>query len=200
MADVIKFECKYCGQEVNIPAPQQAGMYAVLCPHCQKKMKVQYTPKPITMASAPKASTTSTSTDTEKVRHAPTRRFNSPDELLKNACISSQVPSNSIGRLSLVRLGHNKEYYQLRQGGNTIGRKDVTQHSDIEIDGDETMSRRSVLLTVSKENGGYIYTLKVLKSVNPVLVNGQSVCVNQIAHLKIGASIYLGQTLLRLEK
>lgn len=196
MANVIKFSCKYCGQEVNFPAPQQAGVYSVACPHCQKQMKVKYTPKPITMATAPSSASASVN---ENLRHKPTRRFNSSEEMFKNPTPQTPPKSTSVARLSRVRLGHDKEYFPLRLGDNTVGRKDSTQPSDIEIDGDETMSRRSVMITVSEVNGGYTYTLTVLKIFNPVLVNGKSVVVGQKMPITIGSSLYLGQTMLRLE-
>ncbi len=199
MANVIKFACKYCGQEVNIPAPSKAGLYSITCPHCSKQMRVQYTPKPIRMGSAPKVSSPPSPIDTEKARHTPTRRFNTSEELLKNASAQVQRPSSSIGRLSMVRLGCDKKYFPLQLGENMVGRKDSTCPSDIEIDGDETMSRRSVLITVSKGSGGYDYMLTVLKTYNPVLVNGQSLTVGQTVRMSIGTSLYMGQTMLRLE-
>lgn len=201
MANVIKFACKYCGQEVNFPAPQQAGIYAVVCPHCQKQMKVKYSPKPITMnPSSEPAPPSAASLDTEKMRHTPTRRFNSPDELLRGGSSQSQKVSSCVGRLSLVRIGCDKEFYPLHLGDNTVGRKDSSQPSDIEIDGDPTISRRSIKIIVSEANGGYTYSLTVLRTFNPVLVNGASMSVGQTIHINIGASIYLGQTMLRLEK
>lgn len=201
MTNVINFACKYCGQEVNFPAPQHAGMFTLVCPHCQKQMKVRYSPKPITMSPSLKPAPSSVSSlDTEKALHSPTRRFISPDDMLKNVSPQTQKPSTSVGRLSLVRLGCDKEYFPLRVGENTIGRKDATQPSDIEIDGDPTISRRSVMIAVSETYGGYTYSLTVLKTVNPVLVNGASVAVGQTTPLFIGASICMGLTMLRLEK
>ena len=199
MAKVIKFACKYCGQEVNFPAPQQAGMYAVACPHCLKQMQVKYSPKPITMASSPQPASAPTPSDAEEWRHKPTRRFPLDEGLFRNPSSQPQKPSSNVGRLSLVRLGCDKEYYSLRLGENTIGRKDSTLPSDIEIDGDPTISRRSIMITISENYGGYTYLLKVLKVFNPVLVNGISLSVGQTLQLNIGASIYLGQTMLRLE-
>ena len=201
MANVIKFACKFCGQEINTPAPQQAGMYVISCPHCKKQMRVKYTPRPISMASSPQTSQSSPASNTENVRHSPTRRFNdSMGPSWKESSLQEPKIVGNVGRLSMVRLGFDKEYFPLRIGENTIGRKDPTQPSDIEIGDDETMSRRSVMITVSEAGGGYTYKLTVLKTFNPVLVNGVSLAVGQSMHLSIGASLCLGQTVLRLEK
>ena len=199
MPSVIRFSCKFCGQEINIPAPSQVGIYSITCPHCQKQMKVQYTPKPITLASAPNVSSTPSSVEMERVRHTPTRHFNSPEDLLEKSSSRSSRSSSGIGRLSMVRIKKEKEYFPLHIGENSIGRKDPTQPSDIEIGGDDTMSRRSVLITVSAHMEGYSYSLTVLKCANPVLVNGSPVPVGQTVSLAVGASLFMGQTMLRLE-
>lgn len=200
MANVIRFACKLCGQEINIPAPQQAGMYAITCPHCHRQMKIKYSAKPITMASSPQPISSHSSSNTEKLRHASTRRFNSSEELLKGTSPKVSQVSTGIARLSLVRIGCEKEYFPLHKGDNIVGRRDSTQPSDIEIYGDPTISRRSIKLTVSEEDGGFTYSLTVLKTLNPVLVNGSTIAVGQTVHLVVGASIYIGQTMLRMEK
>ena len=199
MANVIKFACKYCGQEVTFPAPQQAGIYAVVCSQCHKQMKVKYSTNPTTMASSPQSISSHPSSSTEELRHTPTRRFNTSEELLKGTSPKVSQHSTGIARLSLVRLGCEKEYFLLHKGDNIVGRKDAIQRSDIEIDGDATISRRSIMITVSESKEGYSYSLTVLKIFNPVLVNGASMSVGQTIQLNIGASIYMGQTMLRLE-
>ena len=81
-----------------------------------------------------------------------------------------------------------------------VGRKDFSKPSDIQIDGDMTISRRSVRILVSPANGGYTYQLTVLSAANPVRLNGALVAEGQTVPMAMGASLLMGQTILRLEK
>lgn len=218
MASVIKLACKYCGQGLNIPAPQQAGVYTITCPFCQGQMKVKYNPKPITVAQPAQSTPMSIPTQPtpmsfpgqptpmsgSNAQHNPTRRFNNTPGAMPFSAPTPQPQQASAGmsagRLSLVRLGCDKEYFPLHIGDNIIGRKDYDQPSDVAIEGDLTMSRRSVKLTVSPMAGGCSYMLTVLKAANPVLINGAAVAIGQTVPLTMGASIFMGQTMLRLEK
>lgn len=113
----------------------------------------------------------------------------------------SQAAIQSAGRLSIVRLGCDKQYFPLHVGENIIGRKDNAQPSDVAIDGDMTISRKSMKITVAPMGcNNYSYLLTVLKATNPVQVNGVPVAIGQTVPLMMGTSILLGQTLLRLEK
>lgn len=218
MANVIKITCRSCGKELNIPAPQQPGIYTVTCPFCQGQMKVKYNPKPITFATPMQPTPTANPMPTpmqspmpnpmpanNAAQHNPTRRFNMQGGMPGAMPFSAPTPqpqpaANGVARLSMVRLGCDKEYFPLHVGENIIGRRDDSQPSDVAIDGDMTMSRRSVKIVVSFVNGGCQYQLTVLKAANPVQVNGTAVAMGQTVPLTMGASIYLGQTMLRLEK
>ena len=218
MASVIKLACKYCGQGLNIPAPQQAGIHTITCPFCQGQMKVKYNPKPITVAQpapmsmptqpTPMSTPMQGGTPSNDVRHKETRRFGNMSGAVPGGMpLSSPTPQPQqastagarVGRLSLVRLGCDKEYFPLHIGDNIIGRKDFGKPSDVAIYGDPTISRQSVKLTVSMIGGGCTYLLMVMNAANPVLVNGAPVSIGQTVQLSIGASIVLGQTMLRLE-
>lgn len=219
MASVIKVACKHCGKEINFPAPPQAGVYVLTCPYCQGQMKVKYNPKPIIVANptqpipmaTPRMAAAAPSMQAppppqpnmNDVRHKETRRFDA-GQLgsygMPGAQPQAQVPSSGFGRLSLVRLGADKEYFPLRLGENVVGRKDFSKPSDIQIDGDMTISRRSVRILVSPANGGYTYQLTVLSAANPVRLNGALVAEGQTVPMAMGASLLMGQTILRLEK
>ena len=204
MASVIKVACKHCGKEINFPAPPQAGVYVLTCPYCQGQMKVKYNPKPITLgnASSP-VPTPPPQPSIDDVRHRETRRFGE-GQLgsygMPGVQPQAQTPSSGFGRLSLVRLGADKEYFPLRLGENIVGRKDFSKPSDIQIDGDMTISRRSVRILVSPANGGYTYQLTVLSAANPIRLNGALVAEGQTVPMAVGASLLMGQTILRLEK
>lgn len=214
MAQPLKFNCTSCGQAINIPAPQESGIFRVICPHCGHVIKIKYTPKPIHMAPTPqqppKPAPSMPQKDEllEKAKHAPTQRFGSLGEMVGDAApyskslLASPAPKRGVKmpKLSMVRLGMDKQYFPLHEGDNLVGRKDPASPVDVELEGDETISRRSVNIRVEHQTGTVSYTLTVLKALNPVLVNNVAIAVGQTCSLRPGCSICLGQTILRLEE
>lgn len=85
---------------------------------------------------------------------------------------------------------------RLRKGVNTMGRKDGISPSDIMIENDDEISRRSVAISVvySDEKRDFIYELKVLRNVNPVYVNGRPINRDEIVRLNYNDIICLGRT------
>lgn len=213
MAQPLKFKCTSCGRVIAIPAPGVAGVFNVKCPHCERVLKIKYNPKPIQMAPSqptqnPAPQAPKKDDAVEQARHAPTQRFGSLGEMLTatggspapHGVSSHAAPASNLPKLSLVRIGMDKMYFTLHEGDNTIGRKDPTNPVDVEIEGDGTISRKSVVLHVERCGAQYACSLSVLKATNPVMVNNVTVPVGQTAAVAIGSSICLGQTVLRLEK
>ena len=92
-----------------------------------------------------------------------------------------------------------KRTFALRRGGNIVGRKDEDTQQDIDIEGDMTISRRSVELMVSLVmGGGFAYMAKVLNAKNPVYVNGTPLHQGNSITLRPGDTIMLGNTKLML--
>ncbi len=84
---------------------------------------------------------------------------------------------------------------RLNKGANTIGRKDATEPANIMIEGDNEMSRRSVEIMVKPQGAqGFSYTLKVLRTTNPVFVNGRPIGSDESVLLNYGDTICLGKT------
>lgn len=97
--------------------------------------------------------------------------------------------------LTRVRFfGLKKDRYQLFEGTTIIGRYDEEEQSDIAIQGDDTMSRRSVSITISDEGYGLEYTLKVLNATNKVQVNNQTLRERETIALESGDTIFMGST------
>lgn len=92
------------------------------------------------------------------------------------------------------------ERYQLCEGKTVIGRDDADQPSDINIAGDETISRRSVEINVIPDSYGYDYTLKVLSASNPVRVNGKRIERGQKVYIQLGDTITVGHTTLKFDE
>ena len=92
-----------------------------------------------------------------------------------------------------------RKEYDLKIGVNVIGRADAMSPSDIMIEDDMTVSRRSVSITVEVSGGSYRYWFEVLKSTNPVLVNGKRHAVGESFVVEPGTKFVLGRTKLSIE-
>lgn len=103
-----------------------------------------------------------------------------------------------VTRTKMIFMKERKEY-DLKIGVNVIGRADVMSPSDIMIEDDMTVSRRSVSITVEASGGSYRYWFEVLKSTNPVLVNGKRHAVGESFVVEPGTKFVLGRTKLSIE-
>lgn len=103
-----------------------------------------------------------------------------------------------VTRTKMIFMKEHKEY-DLKIGVNVIGRADAMSPSDIMIEDDMTVSRRSVSITVEASGGSYRYWFEVLKSTNPVLVNGKRYAVGESFVVEPGTKFVLGRTKLSIE-
>lgn len=103
-----------------------------------------------------------------------------------------------VTRTKMIFMKERKEY-DLKIGVNVIGRADAMSPSDIMIEDDMTVSRRSVSITVEVSGGSYRYWFEVLKSTNPVLVNGKRHAVGESFVVEPGTKFVLGRTKLSIE-
>ena len=103
-----------------------------------------------------------------------------------------------VTRTKMIFMKERKEY-DLKIGVNVIGRADAMSPSDIMIEDDMTVSRRSVSITVEASGGSYRYWFEVLKSTNPVLVNGKRHAVGESFVVEPGTKLVLGRTKLSIE-
>ena len=103
-----------------------------------------------------------------------------------------------VTRTKMLFMKDRKEY-DLKIGVNVIGRADAMSPSDIMIEDDMTVSRRSVSITVEASGGSYRYWFEVLKSTNPVLVNGKRHAVGESFVVEPGTKFVLGRTKLSIE-
>lgn len=104
-----------------------------------------------------------------------------------NGAVSWRQGKGILGKTRIARL---------REGSNTIGRKDDTSPSDIMIERDDEISRRSILIDVvyNTDFKGFTYELKVLRSTNPVYVNGRPMGIDEVVRLNYNDIICLGKT------
>jgi len=93
----------------------------------------------------------------------------------------------------------SRKHYQLLTGSNIIGRKDKKTPSDVEFD-DPEMSRRSVRIDVVPDGqGGFSFTLTVMKALNSVTVNDRQVGLSESVELKHNDVIVMGKTSMTLK-
>lgn len=96
--------------------------------------------------------------------------------------------------------GLKAERYDLMMGPNIIGRTDPQYISDIALCGDNTISRRSVLLNIANTAYGFECTVRIMSSSNPVLINGRQIYPGETRTIKRGDTLTLGHTTLMLNK
>lgn len=93
-----------------------------------------------------------------------------------------------------------RKTYVLRPGVNIIGRTDLNQASDCQLD-DGFVSRRSVEIMVDRDGyGRYSFQFSVIHTANPILVNGKELTVGSRIYLNYGDIIKLGNTILTFKE
>ena len=189
MSKILNIKCPNCQAVLQLAQPDNPGVYKFTCNHCQKDFKIKIQEKDIHLAGQPSGTAGQNSQPpTEPLGHRPT------DPL------SHDGLSGHLVRLKQGLLGKNVSY-TLRPGKNIVGRADETYPSDISIDKDDTVSRRSVEIDVlPNEKGGYRYKLSILKATNPVYVNGSPMQVGEALYLNYGDTLQLGRTVFKFEK
>jgi len=107
------------------------------------------------------------------------------------------------GKLLLLRKGWFNKEFKLNLGSNIVGRLDTDPagNSDIAITDDPSMSRRSIDIRVDHtDTNGYMFSLKVLRATNPVLINREPLMPGESFSLNFEDSIILGKTQFRFVK
>lgn len=182
---ILSTKCPRCGQVVKFYSPGQEGIVKIKCPHteCGHTFGVKITEKQIRLGSG-KVS--------KKESHPAT------DPIINTA----GSPSGTIARLlQEKRHFYNKDkYHVLKLGENTIGMYDPIFPSDIMIEGDRTISHRSVTIMVESVGTFYKYLLTINKSKNPVYLSGREIPVGTSVYIQLNQEFVLGKTLFRLIK
>jgi len=176
---IISAKCPKCGQTVRFYSPGQEGIVKLKCPHaeCGNVFGVKITEKEIKMGNG----------------EAPKDDMHPVTDVVVN---KGGIPNGSIARL-LQKRKHifcKDKYYSLRLGDNTIGMSDPSFPSDIMIEGDRTISHRSVTIRVEAAGSTYKYLFTVNRSKNPVLLNGKAIPEGTSLYIQTGQEFILGKT------
>ena len=188
---ILTANCCHCGFTNKFSMPEKAGIVRLKCqnPGCGKDFGVKIEEKVISMGNP--SSQNENSTKKEEPLPVVT------DVVYKGKTDSSR----SMAHLSQERgFFRSPIFHALSLGENTIGRKDNSKPSAIMIDGDATISRRSISITVTESQGGYEYLFTLLeKPKNPVIVNVREYTAPPASFVIFpGAKIMLGKTKLTL--
>lgn len=170
------------------PQPQQP----------QPQSQVQQTPNQPKQQVQPKAQ----QVQSQQAQAQQQKRSIKPTDSIENwtaeGKAGGRIAKVVVTRTKMIFMKERKEY-DLKIGVNVIGRADAMSPSDIMIEDDMTVSRRSVSITVEASGGSYRYWFEVLKSTNPVLVNGKRHAVGESFVVEPGTKFVLGRTKLSIE-
>ncbi len=132
----------------------------------------------------------------EKAAKEEDAKTDKDEPVKKNKTIKIAVPKGAIAWKRGKGILAKTRVFRLREGANTIGRKDDTSPSDIMIERDDEISRRSIMIDVvyNDEKKDFTYELKVLRNTNPVYVNGRPMGNDEVISLNYNDIICLGKT------
>ena len=115
--------------------------------------------------------------------------------------MNPSIPRTRAGAMLVYGSLLHRKRKDLYYGSNVIGQSDKKIPSDISID-DPFVSRRSVDLKVKRapDGAGNVFSLKVLKTRNPVFVNNKQVEIDKSVYLKYNDKLKIGNTILILKR
>lgn len=164
----------------------------------QPQPQAQQTPTQPKQQSQPKAQQVQSQQAQAQQQKRSIKPTDSIENWMAEGKAGGRIAKIVVTRTKMVFMRERKEY-DLKIGVNVIGRADAMSPSDIMIEDDMTVSRRSVSITVEASGGSYRYWFEVLKSTNPVLVNGKRHAVGESFVVEPGTKFVLGRTKLSIE-
>ena len=182
-------------QQQPKPQPQQPQPYQQ---QPQPQPQAQQTPTQPKQQVQPKAQQVQSQQAQAQQQKRSIKPTDSIENWMAEGKTGGRIAKIVVTRTKMIFMKERKEY-DLKIGVNVIGRADAMSPSDIMIEDDMTVSRRSVSITVEASGGSYRYWFEVLKSTNPVLVNGKRHAVGESFVVEPGTKFVLGRTKLSIE-
>lgn len=164
----------------------------------QPQSQAQQTPTQPKQQSQPKAQQVQSQQAQAQQQKRSIKPTDSIENWMAEGKAGGRIAKIVVTRTKMIFMKERKEY-DLKIGVNVIGRADAMSPSDIMIEDDMTVSRRSVSITVEASGGSYRYWFEVLKSTNPVIVNGKRHAVGESFVVEPGTKFVLGRTKLSIE-
>ena len=168
---------------------EEGKTYSFVCPHCHSVFLDSTLKEEVKMTKCPDCDTFICFSSKGK-KKTPT--------LARTKALTSSPYSNQEGVLIWKDAGMVQKLV-LNVGNTIIGRRDEDSPSDISLM-DETASRRSVRITVTKgkKSGKYTFKLEVLRTTNAVYVNRNALYAKSSIYLNDGDRFKVGKTLFTL--
>ena len=182
-------------QQQPKPQPQQPQPYQQ---QPQPQPQAQQTPTQPKQQVQPKAQQVQSQQAQAQQQKRSIKPTDSIENWMAEGKAGGRIAKIVVTRTKMLFMKERKEY-DLKIGVNVIGRADAMSPSDIMIEDDMTVSRRSGSITVEASGGSYRYWFEVLKSTNPVLVNGKRHAVGESFVVEPGTKFVLGRTKLSIE-
>lgn len=206
---IANVKCKHCGAAFRISVPAKGGLIKVKCPNCKGELGFKFNVSQPSEenpeaqpAQQPTQANSNPQTPTARQQSAqqPSPQHNSePEEKTRHFLASDMLEGT--GKVVQIRGFLKKNLsFPLHEGDNVIGRADFSKPSDIQIEGDNTISRQSVNIKVESNILGSSFMFTVMQSKNPVILNGKPLIPNDPRFLKYGDTFTLGCTQFRFEK
>lgn len=173
--DIYKFMCPHCAAQAMGIAAKGRNLLKTACPRCKG---------PVTLVVDRPQPPTETVDDVDV-----TDMFDDFEQ-----CGAPKI--NAVLRVYTKRrlLPDIKTDFPIVEGSYCIGRADPECQPDIPLNGDTTVSRRSVQIEVVKSGNENVYPLTVLKAANPVMVNGKRYRAGESVYLNFNDRITMGKT------
>lgn len=193
-----------CGKKFLVKHPGVAGARTYTCPGCGKKFNVRFEApaapsirdtKPADSGS-PAAAAAHNPGINVGVARKPANKTIMAGEFNPGWTVAT-APASAVLRVTMHRrfLPATVKTFNLNgYGAWTIGRHDPSQPSDIAITGDESVSRRCASIEATADAAGPIFLLRVIKTRNPIFINGRPMSNGESIQLQPGDNITMGKT------
>ena len=217
---VISTKCPKCGQVVRFYSPGKACVVRVTCTNgtCRHVFGVKIGEAVIRLANGgarqqpastqvPQSAIPQSAVPQAPLQPMPQSASPQPQPSPQPPSVPTEFIVNRNGRPTgpMARLLQKKRFFfkgdkwhALHIGDNTIGMYDPASPSDIMIEGDTTISHRSVTITVEAVGSAYKYLLTVNKATNKVRLAGRPLPVGTAVYMQTGQELVLGKTHLYL--
>lgn len=210
-----KVVCPKCGNDIKVLAETANVVVREKCSHCGitvafKAVEKKALDKSIDddKTKKPNKSSAHDISDVPKLPDLPKPQDDMRPTISLNTGGQKKAPTFSLGGPkgmlvwktgSLMRRTKTKG---LKEGSNTIGRSDAHMPSTVMIEGDPEMSRRSAEINVVRVKGvpDYVYTFSIIKSTNPIFINGRPIGFGNKVRLNYGDTICMGRTTILFDK
>lgn len=187
-------KCPKCGNKLRLDVPQSKEAVKIICPYCKHKYSIIFK--------------SGAKQNGNKVNGIPANYKDLINKVKKPAQSdkSQEIPGTILAgqggvigtvvpRTTSATLTVRKQRYDLVGAGAwTIGRPSKERPSNIEIPGDDTISRCCATIIGKPLNGGISYSLSVNTSKNPIYINGIALNNGEDRELKSGDTIRMGNT------